>query len=147
MSRRRPSRRAAPPRARRRSEWSVAEPPRSTHAHPWRGGTGELKRYEDAHCPSGRVPRKADRDYSCSGLRKKEALSYRRREAYRARAASSTSSACPGTFTLDQTRATLPCRSSSTVVRSTPMYLRPYIRRPVCALFIGCYIASQGLET
>src|SRR3954471_23260715 len=68
MSRRRPNRRAAPPRARRRSEWSVAEPPRSTHAHPWRGGTGELTRYEDAHCPSGRVPRKADRDYSCLGL-------------------------------------------------------------------------------
>lgn len=47
--------------------------------------------------------------------------------AQRARAAARTSSAWPGTFTFGQIRATVPSRSISTVVRSTPMYLRPYM--------------------
>ncbi len=45
----------------------------------------------------------------------------------RARAASSTASAWPGTFTFGQTRAIRPSRSTSTVVRSTPIYVRPYM--------------------
>ena len=41
------------------------------------------------------------------------------------RAAASTSSAWPGTFTLRQTRATVPSRSIRKVARSIPIYLRP----------------------
>src|SRR3954463_11206940 len=44
-----------------------------------------------------------------------------------ARAASSTSSAWPVTFTLRQTRFTTPSRSTRKVARSMPIYLRPYI--------------------
>ena len=46
---------------------------------------------------------------------------------FSARAAARTSSAWPGTFTLFQTCATLPSAPISRVVRSTPMYLRPYM--------------------
>ena len=42
-------------------------------------------------------------------------------------AASSTSRAWPGTFTLGQTLATVPSRSRRTVVRSVPMYVLPYM--------------------
>ncbi len=45
----------------------------------------------------------------------------------RARAALSTSSAWPFTFTLRQMRAIPPSRSMRKVERSTPQYLRPYM--------------------
>src|SRR5471030_2761655 len=44
-----------------------------------------------------------------------------------ARTASSTSAACPGTFTLCQTRRTTPCASIRKVQRSIPIYFRPYM--------------------
>src|SRR5690606_13952520 len=42
------------------------------------------------------------------------------------RAAASTSSACPGTLTLRHSRLSTPLSSSRNMLRSTPLYLRPY---------------------
>src|SRR5580704_19492395 len=67
-------------------------------------------------------------DYTLLGLtdRKRAELSeVAQRLAQSARAASRTSSAWPRILTLRQTRAIRPCWSISTVVRSTPIYLRP----------------------
>ena len=75
--------------------------------------------------------RKRRRDETLLGLRKRKTPvvvpASRTRGPQRARAASSTASACPGTFTLFQSCARVPLRSINTVLRSTPMYLRPYM--------------------